>query len=149
MSLWPGGSDEASSCCGADTCRSDTGNTGLPAEETERGTLNTEVWLQRWSCGDEDLCSGLTWTSRSSLGRWNCHSLQKLESCSRKPTVWSASSKHARLCTVRTAFRHWAAEDRKNMKTSETTVNKRQNSIQATCILLWTQVCEFYLLKCI
>lgn len=27
----PGGSDEASSCCAADTCRSGTDNTGLPA----------------------------------------------------------------------------------------------------------------------
>ena len=38
-------------------------------------------------CLADRILFGQTWTSLSSLGRWNCHSLQKLESCSRKPTV--------------------------------------------------------------
>lgn len=85
-------------------CRSDTGSTGLPSKR-KTGWLTAPEELGRragWPV--------LTWTSWSSLGRWNCHSLQKFESCSRNPTVWSASSKHARLCTVRTAFRHCRRE---------------------------------------
>lgn len=31
-----------------------------------------------------------------------------------KPTVWSASSRQAKLCTVRTAFRHWKGERSKS-----------------------------------
>lgn len=31
-----------------------------------------------------------------------------------KPTVWSASSRHARLCTVLTALRHWEGRERKD-----------------------------------
>ena len=33
--------------------------------------------------------------------------MKKLDSCRMKPTVWSASSRQARLCTVLTALRHW------------------------------------------
>lgn len=49
-----------------------------------------------------------------SCGRWKCHSLVKFESWRMKPTVWSASSRQAKLCTVRTALRHWRGERRKS-----------------------------------
>lgn len=45
-----------------------------------------------------------------SCGRWKCHSFVKFESWRMKPTVWSASSRQAKLCTVRTAFRHWKGQ---------------------------------------
>lgn len=43
----------------------------------------------------------------------------KLDSCRMKPTVWSASSRHARLCTVLTALRHWEGTEGQDGVTRE------------------------------
>lgn len=66
-------------------CTSGTGNKGLSTERVTREMVNE---LKEFAVFDEAVISArLACTSLSRLGRWNCHSLQKLESCSRNPTV--------------------------------------------------------------